>query len=717
MKASTLLLLLIGICLPQIVFSQASMSAPEVVQPTCGDLTDGSITVTGSGADDISFSINDEVQASGTFPNLGNGTYVIKMIVHDTISCTGCTATIALNTADRPVPGEVVPTMPTNFCKSDGKVTIPITGGSSPQINFNGMGFGSATSFEGLMQETPYAYEVQNEDGTCFTDGFSVELEGLPAVMVISAEFIKPTDCMADDGKIIIVANEDPMAPLEYSIGVDGQWQSEPVFTDLKPDFYTIAARHAGLDGDAACPSNTIMDSIVTRKAPAIDSIRLTDPTDWCTKDGMIKIYGSGGEEDPTYQYTIDGGDTWQTEMEYLDLVEGDFPIMLANYDTSCVQDSGVYVMVEPIMPNLLGINLVHPSDCYAHDGKVILLFEDQGGDPYGYSIRDSSYSHPDSPPPITDEVLADPLSYNTLINMEQGPVKYWTDRERELDFAETGTGVRAVEFYGLPQGRYEISYRRDTNVCITAHSEVDLVDPPKPSISVSPDPPISCVRQTGNITINGSGGIGSYEYTINGGSTWQTSSNTFSDLPEGSYGAIIRNSDGTCPNSGGTVDFPLVPLAPTLDDYSFTHPTDCDALDGTISIEVTAGTSPAEYSVNGSTWQASPEFTGLGRGDYTPMVRNNDGTCAQGTTTIQLMDPPSPTFPVITLSNPDNGCNQSGSMTIGSSGGRSPIEYSIDGGVTYQTSATFTDLNNDTYTIYVKNTDGTCIKGPWFIP
>ena len=81
-----------------------------------------------------------------------------------------------------------------------------------------------------------------------------------------------------------------------------------PFFTDLKPDFYTVEARHAGLEGDAACPSNMIMDSIVTRKVPTIDSIRLTDPTDWCTKDGMIKIYGSGGEEDPTYQYSIDGG-------------------------------------------------------------------------------------------------------------------------------------------------------------------------------------------------------------------------------------------------------------------------------------------------------------------------------------------------------------------------------------------------------------------------
>ena len=127
--------------------------------------------------------------------------------------------------------------MPTNFCKADGMVEIPVTGGADPQINFNGMGFGTATTFENLMQEVPYAYTVQNGDGTCVTTGFSVELEGLPAVMVISAEFIKPTDCMADDGQIIIVGNEDPMHPLEYSIGVGGEWQSDPVFYGFKARF------------------------------------------------------------------------------------------------------------------------------------------------------------------------------------------------------------------------------------------------------------------------------------------------------------------------------------------------------------------------------------------------------------------------------------------------------------------------------------------------
>ncbi len=713
MKASTLLLLLIGICLPKIVFSQASMTAPEVVQPTCGDLMDGSITVTGSGAVDISFSIDGVVQSSGTFSDLGNGTYVIQMIVHDTISCAGCSKTVELNTAERPVPGEPVPTMPTNFCKSDGMVEIPIMGGVDPQINFNGMGFVAPMPFENLMQEVPYGYEVQNGDGTCVTTGFSVELEGLPSVMVLPAtEFIKPTDCMADDGQIIVVANEDPMFPLEYSIGND-EWQTDPVFTGLKPDFYTVEARHAGLEGDGACPSNMIMDSIVTRKRPNLDSIRLTDPTDWCTKDGIIKIYGSAGEGDPTYQFTIDGGDTWQTEMEYLDLVEGEFPIMLANYDTSCIVDSGIYIMVEPIMPNLLGINTVDPSDCHASDGKIILLFEDQDGDPYGYSIRDSSYSYPDMPPPITDEVLDDPLSYNTLINMEQGPVKYWTDEDRELDFSESGSGVLAVEFYGLPQGNYEISYRRDTNVCITAHSDVDLVDPPMPSISVSEDPPINCKRQTGSISINGSGGKGSYEFTIDGGANWQNNAGIFSDLTAGSYSPIVRNADGTCPNGSGTIVFPLYPLEPTLTNVDLTHPTDCGAADGTISITATPGTSSPEYSIGGA-WQASSNFTGLVQGNYTPMVRNSDGgTCAVGTTVTTLLDPPNPSFPSIASATPDNGCNQSGSITINSTGGRSPIQYSLDGGVTYQNSSTFTNLNNDTYTIYVKNTDGTCIMGP----
>ncbi len=49
-----------------------------------------------------------------------------------------------------------------------------------------------------------------------------------------------------------------------------------------------------------------------------------------------------------------------------------------------------------------------------------------------------------------------------------------------------------------------------------------------------------------GSITVNATGGSGSFEYSINGGTTWQ-SSNFFGGLSQDDYTIMVRNSDMTC--------------------------------------------------------------------------------------------------------------------------------------------------------------------------
>ena len=61
----------------------------------------------------------------------------------------------------------------------------------------------------------------------------------------------------------------------------------------------------------------------------------------------------------------------------------------------------------------------------------------------------------------------------------------------------------------------------------------------------------------TGNIAVNASGGD-TYEYSIDGGTTFQIS-NVFSNLPSGTYEIQIRSNDGICTESESfTVDFVL---------------------------------------------------------------------------------------------------------------------------------------------------------------
>lgn len=76
----------------------------------------------------------------------------------------------------------------------------------------------------------------------------------------------------------------------------------------------------------------------------------------------------------------------------------------------------------------------------------------------------------------------------------------------------------------------------------------------PSTPIYYSLDKVDACYNQ-GSITINTSGGLGNFEFTIDGGTTWQ-GSNFFGGLAQDDYNIIVRNDDGTCAT---------VPLSTTL--------------------------------------------------------------------------------------------------------------------------------------------------------
>jgi hypothetical protein len=137
------------------------------------------------------------------------------------------------------------------------------------------------------------------------------------------------------------------------------------------------------------------------------------------------------------------------------------------------------------------------------------------------------------------------------------------------------------------------------------------------------------CSANDGTITITASSGTGSFEYSIDNGSTWQ-SSNSFTGLAVGNYTILVRNDNGTCPVS--YTSNPAIinaPASPSISNVVSTDVTDCTLSDGSITITATGGTGSFEYSIDsGTTWQTSNIFSNLIAGNYNLVVRNNDNTC-----------------------------------------------------------------------------------------
>ena len=121
-----------------------------------------------------------------------------------------------------------------------------------------------------------------------------------------------------------------------------------------------------------------------------------------------------------------------------------------------------------------------------------------------------------------------------------------------------------------------------------------------------------------GTITISGAaGGYGTYEYTINGGATWQASGN-FTSLNPGFYNVKIR--DAANPACIITLNASLNITEPAVlsANVARTNVTCNGANDGTITItNPLGGYGTYEYSINGGgAWQASGTFTNLAPGN-----------------------------------------------------------------------------------------------------
>ena len=205
----------------------------------------------------------------------------------------------------------------------------------------------------------------------------------------------------------------------------------------------------------------------------------------------------------------------------------------------------------------------------------------------------------------------------------------------------------------------------------------------------------IACAgSQTANLVVTPSGGTAPYSYSIDNGA--DQASNTFNNLGAGTYtiGVIDANGCFTTLTYIVTQPSPLsVNMIPTM--------ISCNgANDGALNCQVSGGTSPYLYAINGGAVTSSAVFSNLPAGSYTLTAIDANG-CQQGfTSTIT-----EPTAISLTASTTVSNGND-GTISLSASGGNSPYTYSMDG-QTYYSGSFFASLAIGTYTCYVKDNNG----------
>ncbi len=253
-----------------------------------------------------------------------------------------------------------------------------------------------------------------------------------------------------------------------------------------------------------------------------------------------------------------------------------------------------------------------------------------------------------------------------------------------------------------LNSGAYSVVIT-DANSCTVSHARTITQPASGVSIAVTNVTNVSCFGgSNGAVTIAGSGGTAGYTYAINAGAFGPTA--TFSGLAAGSYTFRVRDAN-LCENSVPvTVSQPAATLIPTI--TSITTITCNGASTGAVDLSVAGGT--PNYSYVWSNGATSQDLSNVVAGTYTVTITDFNSCTASISANVTQVGALSATASVTNVTSCQGFSN--GAVTFTPAGGSGLYAYSINGGVTYQTSATFTGLAAGTYSPFIRdNSVPTC--------
>jgi len=255
--------------------------------------------------------------------------------------------------------------------------------------------------------------------------------------------------------------------------------------------------------------------------------------------------------------------------------------------------------------------------------------------------------------------------------------------------------------FTGLAAGTYTISVvdaigcSGSTFITITQGANVT---------ATSNTTPTSCSGiSNGTITVFASGGTLPYQYSINGGAL--QASNVFTGLAAGTYSVKVVDVNGCFTSLSITVN-PGAPLNATV---TKTNVSCNGGSNGSITVNVSNGTAPYQYSLDNITWQTGNSFFGLAAGTYTVYYKDNNACSNSQPVTISQ-----PAVLNASVTSQAASCYSlaDGKIVITVSGGTAPYQYSLDG-VNYQVSNSFLSIGAGLYTVYIKDVNGCSITKP----
>ncbi len=614
------------------VTQPAAISISEsVTNVTCNGGNNGEIDITISGGTAPFNILWSTIDGSGVVTTdedqtgLTAGTYTV--LIQDVNGCIGTKDIVV--TEPLSLAGSI--SSQTNvacFGDATGTVTVAGSDGTAPyEYSIDGGATYQASGTFGTLSANNYTITVRDAALCTFDIAVTITQPATALSGGISSQI--NVACFGGANGSVTVAGSDGTAPYEYSIDGGTTYQASGTFAGLSANNYTVRVRDAGL-----CTFDVAV--IITEPAVALSGSITAQTNVACFGDatGSVTVIGTDGT--PPYQFTIDGGTTYQGA--------GTFNSLSANNYTVTIRDANLCTFD-------VAVNISQP------------------GSPLSGSIGSQ-----------TNVSCFGDASGSVTINGSGGTPGYLYSIDGGTTYQGSGT------FGSLSANNYTVRIQ-DTNLC-TFDVALNITQPATALTgSISAQTNVACFGGAdGSVTIAGSGGTAPYQYSINGGSTYQVSG-TFTGLSANNYTVRIRDNNSCIYDVAVTITQPATALSGNID--SQTNVACFGDASGSVSVSGLGGTSPYTYSLDGAPYQASGTYSGLTAQSYLVIVRDLNG-CIYNVN-ITITQPAAPlTGSISSQSNVACFGDATGIVTVAGSDGTAPYEYSIDGGTTYQASGTF---------------------------
>lgn len=550
-----------------------------------------------------------------------------------------------------------------------------------------------------VSNDQQYIVEVLNLNGCAAYDTVNIEIGGNFDYTITP----DTTICSGDSLQLSITGGGETFAWSPNDGTLSDTSIANPFAFPLSTTTYNIAIDSAG------CTANETLT--ITVSGIEVSNTIVTNESCAGAADGSIEILPAGE------QYSIDGGFTFFGDNTFSGLAAGDYDIVVGG-SANC--DTLYTVTIIGGDPLLIDSIFTQDASCGNIDDGIIELYLSGGVAPLSYSIDSGTTSQASNifndlagggyDVLITDDLgcIADTLITISqpddidisIVNIED--LSCFGDTDGSAEFSASGgtpdfeysldnlTFSPTSTFTSLVAGNYTV-YVQDVNACLDS---LDFTIEESDSLFISDYTitDILCFGEVeGIINIEGTGGTLPFNFSIDGGATFQIL-NEFSGLPSGDYELIIEDDNGCFSNliqdSISEPDLLEVNIISTTDIL-------CNgASTGAVDIEVLGGTNP--YTFNWNTGVNTQNLNNIGAGSYDVTITDDNGCTAIADTTLT-----EPAALELTLTPTNINCPNGNDGSIESTvlGGTPPYQYAWSNG---QSTEDISNLTAETYTLTV---------------